>query len=93
MDAAHGLGLSVIMDVVLHHGAPAGNMLWAWDGWDEGHNGGIYHEGAPDCPWGRQWAFWKSEVRAWESGGGTEWAGQEGRHTFPGRRRWALAAG
>lgn len=29
---------------------------------EEGHNGGIYHEGAPDCPWGRQWAFWKGEV-------------------------------
>lgn len=53
VDAAHGLGLGVMMDVVLHHGAPSGNMLWDWDGWQQGHNGGIYHEGAPDCMWGR----------------------------------------
>jgi hypothetical protein len=53
VDAAHGLGMGVMMDVVLHHGAPSGNMLWDYDGWEEGHNGGIYHEGAPDCMWGR----------------------------------------
>ena len=55
VDAAHGLGMGVMMDVVLHHGAPSGNMLWDYDGWEEGHNGGIYHEAAPDCMWGR-WA-------------------------------------
>ena len=33
VDAAHGLGMGVMMDVVLHHGAPSGNMLWDWDGW------------------------------------------------------------
>jgi 1,4-alpha-glucan branching enzyme len=53
VDAAHGLGMGVMMDIVLHHGAPSGNMLWDYDGWEEGHNGGIYHEGAPDCMWGR----------------------------------------
>jgi 1,4-alpha-glucan branching enzyme len=63
VDAAHGQGLGVMMDVVLHHGAPSGNMLWDWDGWEVSHNGGIYHENAPDCMWGRQWAFWKGEVR------------------------------
>jgi len=64
VDAAHGQGLGVMMDVVLHHGAPSGNMLWDWDGWEVSHNGGIYHENAPDCMWGRQWAFWKGEVCA-----------------------------
>lgn len=73
VDAAHGLGMGVMMDVVLHHGAPSGNMLWDWDGWEEGHNGGIYHEGAPDCMWGRQWAFWKSEVRAMIVGATEAW--------------------
>ena len=33
VDAAHGLGMGVAMDVVLHHGAPSGNMLWDFDGW------------------------------------------------------------
>ena len=64
VDAAHAHGLAVIVDIVLHHGAPAGNALWDYDGWEQGHNGGIYHEGAPDTRWGRQFAFWKREVVA-----------------------------
>nr|QKY15164.1 starch branching enzyme (1,4-alpha-glucan branching enzyme II) (SBE2) [Polytomella parva] len=64
VDRAHALGLSVIVDVVLHHGAVDANALWEYDGWsDGGGNGGIYHEGAPDTQWGRAYAFWKSEVR------------------------------
>ena len=63
VDAAHEVGLGVMMDVVLHHGAPAGNNLWDYDGWSQDFNGGIYHENAPDTPWGRQFAFWKNEVR------------------------------
>jgi 1,4-alpha-glucan branching enzyme len=31
-------------------------------GWGPDWNGGIYHEGAPDTEWGRNFAFWKSEV-------------------------------
>ena len=64
VDAAHAHGLAVIVDIVLHHGAPSGNALWDYDGWEQGHNGGIYHEGAPDTRWGRQFAFWKREVVA-----------------------------
>jgi 1,4-alpha-glucan branching enzyme len=64
VDAAHALGLAVIVDVVLHHGAPEGNALWEFDGWGPGWaHGGIYHENAPDTEWGRQFAFWKGEVR------------------------------
>jgi len=64
VDACHGAGLAVIVDVVLHHGAPAGNALWNWDGPGPIFNcGGIFHEGAPDTPWGRAFAFWKREVR------------------------------
>lgn len=73
VDAAHGLGMGVMMDLVLHHGAPDRNMLWDFDGWEESHNGGIYHEGAPDCPWGRQWAFWKGEVRRMIVGAAEAW--------------------
>lgn len=40
MDTAHGLGLGVIVDIVLHHGAPQLNALWDYDGWEEGANGG-----------------------------------------------------
>jgi len=63
VDACHLCGLAVIVDVVLHHGAPDLNALLNFDGWGENLNGGIYHEGAPDTPWGRQFAFWKREVR------------------------------
>ena len=51
VDHAHGLGLAVIVDVVLHHGAPEGNALWEYDGWGPDWNGGIYHENAPDTEW------------------------------------------
>ena len=63
VDAAHGLGMGVIVDVVLHHGAVDGNELWDWDGWEAMGNGGIYHEGSGDTEWGRGFAFWKREVR------------------------------
>jgi 1,4-alpha-glucan branching enzyme len=62
VDAAHSLGISVIVDVVLHHGAVDGNALWDYDGWSDNNNGGIYHENAPDTEWGRSLAHWKVEV-------------------------------
>lgn len=62
VDHAHGLGLCVIVDAVLHHGAPDGNALWNYDGWGPDNNGGIYHEGGHDGPWGRSLGFWKEEV-------------------------------
>lgn len=62
VDAAHAHGLAVIVDLSLFHGAPVGNALWNYDGWESNHNGGIYHEGAPDTRWGRAFAYWKREV-------------------------------
>lgn len=62
VDEAHGLGLAVVIDVVLHHGAVDGNALWEYDGWSYDNNGGIYHENAPDTEWGRSLAHWKKEV-------------------------------
>jgi len=60
VNRCHELGIGVIIDVVLHHGAVDGNELWVYDGWDV--DGGIYHERAGDTTWGRQFAFWKTEV-------------------------------
>ncbi|KAL6751388.1 glycoside hydrolase superfamily [Haematococcus lacustris] len=64
VDRCHTLGLAVIVDVVLNHGAVEGNALWDWDGWSPhpGH-GGLFHEGAHDTQWGRAFAVWKREVR------------------------------
>lgn len=75
VDHAHALGLSVIVDVVLHHGAVERNELWDWDGWEEMGNGGIYHERAPDTQWGRAFAFWKAEVRRMVHDACTSWLG------------------
>lgn len=33
VNLAHTFGMGVMMDVVLHHGAPAANNLWDYDGW------------------------------------------------------------
>ena len=63
VDAAHGAGLAVIVDIVLHHGAPDGNALWEYDG-GGGAEGGIFHEGGHNGPWGRTLAFWKAEARS-----------------------------
>jgi 1,4-alpha-glucan branching enzyme len=63
VDRAHQLGMGVIIDVVLHHGAVDGNALWEYDGWGPNWNGGIYHEGGHDTQWGRAFGFWKKEVR------------------------------
>mmetsp|Transcript_6640 Transcript_6640/g.16965 ORF Transcript_6640/g.16965 Transcript_6640/m.16965 type:complete len:708 (+) Transcript_6640:398-2521(+) len=65
VNEAHKLGMGVVVDVVLHHGAVDGNELWDFDGWGGNYfgEGGVYHEGAHDGPWGRNLAHWKWEVR------------------------------
>jgi len=63
IDRAHGLGLAVLVDLVLNHGAAKLNSLWNWDGYGPHKNGGIYFEGERDTPWGRRFAFHKPEVR------------------------------
>ena len=46
VEASHSAGIAVVVDVVLHHGAPVGNSLWNFDGPGGSYNcGGIYHEG------------------------------------------------
>ncbi len=42
VDAAHKLGLAVIVDAVLHHAAVKKNALWNYDGWQIYNNGGMY---------------------------------------------------
>ena len=42
VDAAHGLGIAVIMDVVYNHFGPSDMDIWQFDGWSENDKGGIY---------------------------------------------------
>eukprot|EP00191_Tetraselmis_sp_GSL018_P007336 CAMPEP_0177609820 /NCGR_PEP_ID=MMETSP0419_2-20121207/19359_1 /TAXON_ID=582737 /ORGANISM="Tetraselmis sp., Strain GSL018" /LENGTH=641 /DNA_ID=CAMNT_0019104903 /DNA_START=286 /DNA_END=2211 /DNA_ORIENTATION=- len=78
VNEAHKHGLGVIVDVVLHHGAVAGNELWDFDGWGGNYfgEGGIYHEGAHDGPWGRSLAHWKREVRDMIKDACSMWLGE-----------------
>ena len=46
VNEAHKLGIGIVIDVVLHHGAVDGNELWDFDGWGGNYfgEGGVYHE-------------------------------------------------
>jgi 1,4-alpha-glucan branching enzyme len=54
IDAAHGLGIAVIVDVVYNHFGPSDLDLWQFDGWSEDNKGGIYfyNDGRSITPWG-----------------------------------------
>jgi 1,4-alpha-glucan branching enzyme len=75
VDASHSRGISVFVDLALHHGAANLNSLWEYDGWAEDANGGIYFEGGGKTDWGRSFAFWKDEVREYLAATVDTWLG------------------
>jgi 1,4-alpha-glucan branching enzyme len=52
--AAHGHGLTVLIDVVHNHLGPSDLDLWQFDGWQENDKGGIYfyNDWRSKTPWG-----------------------------------------
>ena len=60
VNAAHGKGISVILDVVYNHLGPASLDIWQFDGWQEDEKGGIYfyNDWRSDTPWGDSSRFW-----------------------------------
>lgn len=54
VDAAHRLGIAVIVDVVYNHFGPSDLDLWQFDGWHENGMGGIYfyNDERAKTPWG-----------------------------------------
>ncbi len=54
VDAAHGRGLAVVVDVVYNHLGPSDLDLWRFDGWADGDGGGIYfyNDWQAVTPWG-----------------------------------------
>lgn len=54
VDAAHALGIAVIVDVVYNHLGPSDLDLWRFDGWAEGGGGGVYfyNDWRAATPWG-----------------------------------------
>jgi 1,4-alpha-glucan branching enzyme len=66
IDAAHGKGLAVILDMVYNHAAITDNRYWQYDGntaGDNGANGGIYFVHGHPTPWGMGFALWQQEVK------------------------------
>ena len=65
IDAAHGHGIAVILDVVYSHWGPGDNALWRFDGWGEPGKGGIYFYGdwRSRTPWGERPDYGRPEVR------------------------------
>lgn len=60
IDAAHGKGIAVILDVVYNHLGPNDLSVWQFDGWFNRYNGddmgGIYfyNDWRADTPWGHK---------------------------------------
>jgi 1,4-alpha-glucan branching enzyme len=54
VDAAHGCGIGIILDVVYNHFGPDGLDLWRYDGWSKNGKGGIYfyNDQHSWTPWG-----------------------------------------
>lgn len=54
VNAAHQLGIAVILDVVYNHFGPADLDLWKFDGWSINDGGGIYfyQDWRAKTPWG-----------------------------------------
>lgn len=60
IDALHGEGIAVILDVVWNHFSPSDNFLWNFDGSQQ------YYDATPqDTPWGAQADFDKQGVFAY----------------------------
>ena len=70
VQAAHGLGIAVILDVVYNHFGPADSILWQFDGSGPTWDGGIYFYGEQypgdqrsQTPWGSRPDYGRPEVR------------------------------
>ncbi|HMF93084.1 MAG TPA: alpha-amylase family glycosyl hydrolase [Vicinamibacterales bacterium] len=61
VNAAHRIGLAVIVDVVYNHAGSDDNILYEFDGYT--NEGGIYFEGGQQTDWGVGPAWWKREVQ------------------------------
>jgi 1,4-alpha-glucan branching enzyme len=54
VQAAHEVGIAVLVDVVYNHLGPCDLGLWQYDGWSENGKGGIYfyNDARSHTPWG-----------------------------------------
>lgn len=81
VDAAHGKGIAVILDVVYNHLGPTDLPVWQFDGWFQTYNGdamgGIYfyNDWRADTPWGHKNRpdYGRPEVRKYLRDSALQW--------------------
>lgn len=81
VDAAHGQGIAVILDVVYNHLGPTDLSVWQFDGWYQTYNGddmgGIYfyNDWRADTPWGHKNRpdYGRPEVRKYIRDNALQW--------------------
>jgi 1,4-alpha-glucan branching enzyme len=81
VDAAHGKGIAVILDVVYNHLGPNDLSIWQFDGWFQQWNGddmgGIYfyNDWRADTPWGHKNRpdYGRPEVRKYLRDNALQW--------------------
>jgi 1,4-alpha-glucan branching enzyme len=81
VDAAHGRGIAVILDVVYNHLGPTDLSVWQFDGWFQSWQGedmgGIYfyNDWRADTPWGRKNRpdYGREEVRKFIRDNALQW--------------------
>jgi 1,4-alpha-glucan branching enzyme len=81
VDAAHGKGIAVILDVVYNHLGPNDLSVWQFDGWFQRYNGddmgGIYfyNDWRADTPWGHKNRpdYGRPEVRKYLRDNALQW--------------------
>src|SRR4051794_3046623 len=81
VDAAHGLGIAVIFDVVYNHLGPDDLDLWQFDDWSENGKGGIYfyNDWRARTPWGdTRPDYGRAEIRQYLRDNALRWLEQRG---------------
>jgi len=80
VDAAHGHGIAVILDVVYNHFGPSDldHSLWRFDGWDQNNGGGIYfyQDWRSESGWGPRPDYGRPQVRQYIRENVIDWLGQ-----------------
>lgn len=80
VDAAHGHGIAVIVDVVYNHFGPSDldHSLWRFDGWHQNGGGGIYfyEDWRAESGWGPRPDYGRPEVRQYIRDNVADWLRQ-----------------
>jgi 1,4-alpha-glucan branching enzyme len=80
VDAAHGHGIAVILDVVYNHFGPSDldHSLWRFDGWEQDNGGGIYfyQDWRAESGWGPRPDYGRPEVRQYIRDNVIDWLSQ-----------------